>query len=201
MNQITILILAFSSILISCKGKKKVEIEMENSENFSQQLIKFSSKADFRVTSYEWKIVESDSIFSNESKASLKFSKKGTYTIQLKAKGRFGKEAVAEKNIVVLPSIGRVRMIWSDTDGARYEISMWANGIKYDGTAYFDSVYYESMAGPMLMPNTPCSQINYAPTLNLPGGNFTVNYKYKGNPMSTMYIEGSYTVEIDGNCM
>ncbi len=92
-------------------------------------------------------------------------------------------------------------MILNDTNGARYEISMWAIGTKYDGTVYFDSVYYESMAGTMLMPYTPYSQLNNAPTLNLPGGNYTIYYKYKGKPMSTMYIEGSYTVEMDGNCM
>jgi hypothetical protein len=201
MKQIAIAILAFSSLLISCKGKNEVEIEMGKSEIFSQQLINFSSKADFKVTSYEWKIVETDSVFSNESNAGLKFLKKGTYTIQLKAKGRFGKEAIAEKSVVVLPSNGRVRMIWSDTNGARYEISMWANGTKYDGTAYFDSVYYEVMAGPMLMPNTPCSQLTNAPTLNLPGGNYTIFYKYKVNSMSSLFTEGSYTVEMDGNCM
>jgi len=200
MKQFSILSLIVTIVLFSCKGKNEVEIELEKSEIFSQELINFSSKTNFKVTSYEWKIVETDSVFSNESNAGLKFSKKGTYTIQLKAKGRLGKEAVAEKNIVVLPSNGRVRMIWSDTNGARYEISMWANGTKYDGTAYFDSVYYESMVGQM-MPGKPCSELTIAPTLNLPGGSYTIYYKFKENPMSTVFSESYHIVEMDGNCM
>jgi hypothetical protein len=200
MKAIPFIFISLLALLFSCKVKNNVEIEVEKNEIFSNELINLSSFADFKVTSYEWKIVETDSVFSSENTASIKFPKKGTYTIQLKAKGRFGKEAVAEKKLVIFPSNGKVRMIWSDTQGSRYEISFWAKGTKYDGTAYFDSLYYDVQAGPLLNPYTPCEQLNGAPTLNLPGGNYTIYYRYKVNSMSNYYSEGSHKVEIDGNC-
>lgn len=188
------------TVLLSCKSKNDVQIETNTTTFFSKENYTFSANANFNVSSFEWKIMELDSNVSTDKNASIKFPKRGAYTIQVKAKGKLGKSAVAEKSIIVNPSNGYERMIWSDLMGVRYEISLWANGTKYDGTAYFDSVYFDSMAGPQMFPFSTCAQLSNAPSLYLPGGNYTIYYKYKTQPINP-FISGSYSIEMDGNCI
>lgn len=197
-NAFIYLIFCFT-VLLSCKTKNEVQIETNTTQFFSKVNYLFSANSNFNVSSFEWKIVELDSIISTEKEASISFPKKGTYTLLVKAKGKFGKSAVTEKSIIVNPSNGYERMIWSHLMGARYEISFWAYGTKYDGTAYFDSVYFDSMAGPQLHPSSTCAQLSNAPSLNLPGGNYTIYYKYKTQPINP-FLSGSYSIEMDGNC-
>ncbi|MFN4234835.1 MAG: PKD domain-containing protein [Bacteroidia bacterium] len=191
--------LIYFLILTSCTAKNEIQIDTNTSVYFSKQEIHFSAKANFKVKNWEWKILENDSVVSNESLASINFTRKGNYTIQVKAKGNFGKNATAEKKVVVNPSYGFERMIWSDVMGARYEISFWAYGTRYDGVAHFDSVYYSVMAGPQLSPSETCAQLTHAPSLYLPGGSYTIYYKYKTQPLNP-FISGSYSIEMDGNC-
>lgn len=151
-----------------------------------------------KVKSYEWKILELDSVVSTERSFVLVIRKAGNYTLQLIMKAGIGKTITKSVAVQALPIPGIVGIEWGDTQGSRYDLYIKVAGTKSDGTAYTDSVFYSSIAGSLFPNNSSCPQ---TVQFEVPPGQYTYWWDYK--TLNFLPYEGIRTgqVSIDGNCV
>lgn len=182
----------------ACKKKNDLVISLDRDTIFVNDEVRFAVNVDFKVKDEEWKVVETNAIFSNVTEGMYKFPVKGTYTVQYTAKSGFKKINIQRKVIVyALPGV--IKNYWPGRYFAHGDISLWVKGTRYDGKYYEDSVFYERKYG--LLTTGECDDINEPEVfLNVPGGRYKCFLKYKYIDVQTIYVAHADSVFIDGNC-
>jgi hypothetical protein len=184
----------------ACKKKGNPIISIDTDTIFVNDEVRFSVNVDFKVKDEEWRIVETNTSFSNVTSGTYKFPVKGIYMVEYTAKTGLGKKVSAQRKVVIYALPGVIKNYWSGINFAHGDISLWVKGYRYDGQYYEDSVFYEKKYGLSLGP-AECKDV-YEPEvfLNLPGGRYKCFLKYKYFDLQTIYVEHSDSVQIDGKC-
>ena len=185
-------------LVFACKKKNDLVISLDTDTIFVNDEVRFSVNVDFKVKDEEWKVLETNTSFSNVRVANYKFPTKGTYTVQYSSKSGFKKINV-QRTVIVYALPGVIKNYWPGRYFAHGDISLWVKGTRYDGKYYEDSVFYELKYG--LESYQDCIG-TYEPEvfLNLPGGRYKCFLKYKYIDGQTIYVEHADSVFIDGNC-
>lgn len=193
----------------TCKKEEDLSIEIENKEeDFSIEIEKtvFNRKSGVlvnalhsgNVKSYEWKILELDSVVSTERSFSLVIPKAGNYTLQLRIKSEISKIITKSVEVQALPTPGIIGCDWSDTQGPRFDLYIKVTGTQSDGTAYSDSVFYSFVRGNFFPNLSSCPE---TVEMQIPPGQYTYWWDYKIHDFLPYngVITGQAT--IDGNCV
>jgi hypothetical protein len=185
-------------LLDSCKKEEDFSIEIEKTVFNRESGVLVNALHSGKVKSYEWKILELDSVVSTERSFSLVIPKAGNYTLQLIIKFGINKKITKSVAVKVLPLPGIIGLEWGDTNGSRYDLYIKVTGIQSDGTAYSDSVFYSSKAGSLFPNNSSCPK---TVQMQIPPGQYTYWWDFKGQ--SFFPYEGVKTgqVTIDGDCV
>lgn len=204
MKNIRILLVFISTVLLllgnSCKKKESIVISVDKDTIFVNEEVRFAMNVDYKVKDEAWKIIETNTNFSNVSTGIYKFPAKGIYHVEYSAKTVSGKKVSAQRKLIIYALPGIIKNYWSANNFARGDISLWVKGFRYDGKYYEDSVFYERKYGITAGPSE-CEDI-YEPEvfLNVPGGRYKCFLKYKYVDVQTIYVEHADSVFIDGNC-
>lgn len=190
----------FLMLGFACKKNSNLVISIDTDTIFVNDVVKFSVNVDFKVKDEAWKILETNTNFSNVTNGSYKFPTKGLYTIAYSAKTRIGKKVTAQRKVMVYALPGIIKNYWPGKNFAHGDISLWVKGTRYDGKYFEDSVFYERKYGLNIPPST-CDDV-YEPEvfLNVPGGRYKCFLKYKYIDLVTIHVAHSDSVFIDGNC-
>jgi len=185
-------------IFDSCKKEDDYSIEIEKTEFNRNTGVWVNALHSGKAKSYEWKILELDSVVSTERTFVLSIPKTGNYTLQLEIKTGRSKKITKTVAVQALPIPGIIGCEWGDTQGSRYDLYIKIAGTKSDGTAYSDSVFYSSMAGSLFPNSSNCPK---TVQLEVPPGQYTYWWDFKFQ--SFFPYEGVKTgqVSIDGNCV
>ncbi len=189
----------FLMLGFACKKKNDLVISLDTDTIFVNQAVRFSVNVDFKVKEEEWKVIETNTSFSNVSAATYKFPVKGIYTIQYSAKSGLFKKVSAQKKVIVYALPGIIKNYWNNESLIHGDISLWVKGTRYDGKHYEDSVFYDNKNG--IASTEDCEYI-YEPKvfLNVPGGRYKCFLRYKYYYQGTIWVEHTDSVFIDGNC-
>jgi hypothetical protein len=182
----------------SCKKEEDFSIEIEKTVFNRKSGVLVNALHSGKVKSYEWKILELDSVVSTERSFSLVIPKAGNYTLQLIIKFGINKKITKSVAVKVLPLPGIIGCEWGDTNGSRYDLYIKVTGIQSDGIAYSDSVFYSSKAGSLDPNNSDCPK---TVQMQVPAGQYTYWWDYKGMPLSPYLGVITGQVTIDGNCL
>jgi len=195
----SLLILLIVLFSFACKKQIEPNIIIDADTIFVNDGVKFTVNIDFKVKEEEWKVVETNTSFSNETAGTYRFPAKGIYTIEYTAKRAFGRKISVTKKVVVYALPGKIKNYWANYNEAHGDISLWVKGTRYDGKYYEDSVFYERKYG--LASFTECKEV-YEPEvfLNVPGGRYKCFLKYKYIDIVTIWVAHADSVFIDGNC-
>jgi hypothetical protein len=199
-NSIFVFFLGILLLLsFACKKKNDRVITIDTDTIFVNDQVNVSIELDVKVKDEEWKILETNTIFSNVSSGTYQFPSKGLYTIQYSAKTRLGKKISTAKKVTVYALPGIIKNYWSGPNFAHGDISLWVKGTRYDGKYYEDSVFYERKYGIAFYED--CISV-YEPEvfLKVPGGRYKCFIKYKYFDTQTIHVEWADSVFIDGNC-
>jgi hypothetical protein len=200
-NSVFVLFFGIALLFVfSCKKKNDLVISLDTDTIFVNQAVRFSVNVDFKVKEEEWKVLETNTILSNVSAGTYKFTAKGIYTLKYSAKMRLGKLVTTQRKLVVYALPGIIKNYWGNNTVAHADISLWVKGTRYDGKYYEDSIFYEKEYG-MNSSSSECEDI-YEPKvfLNVPGGRYKCFLKYKYFQLGTVWVEHSDSVFIDNNC-
>ncbi len=190
----------FLMLGLACKKKNDLVISMDSDTIFVNQEVRFLVNVDFKVKEEEWKILETNTSFSNVGAAAYKFPAKGIYTIQYSAQSGIFKKVNAQKKVIVYALSGTIKNYWNDESVIHGDISLWVKGTRYDGKHYEDSVFFGSKNG--ITSTEDCEYI-YEPKvfLNVPGGRYKCFLRYKYYYQGTIWVEHADSVLIDGSCV
>ena len=185
-------------LLDSCKKEEDFSIEIEKTVFNRKSEVLVNALHSGKVKSYEWKILQLDSVVSTERSFSLVIPKAGNYTLQLIIKFGINKKITKSAAVKALPLPGIIGCEWGDTNGSRYDLYIKVTGIQSDGTAYSDSVFYSAIAGSLFPNNSSCPK---TVQMQIPPGQYTYWWDFKGQ--SFFPYEGVKTgqVTIDGDCV
>jgi hypothetical protein len=182
----------------SCKKEEDFSIEIDKTVFNRKSGVLVNAFHSGKVKSYEWKILELDSVVSTERSFILVIPKAGNYTLQLIIKSGISKKITKSVAVQALPIPGIIGLEWGDTNGARYDLYIKVTGTQSDGTAYSDSVFYSSKAGSLDPNNSSCPKTIQ---MQIPPGQYTYWWDYKGMPLSPYQGVKTGQVTIDGNCV
>ncbi|MFN5307394.1 MAG: hypothetical protein ACK5CV_09565 [Bacteroidota bacterium] len=191
----------FLALLISgCKKVDNLKIVLPFTEYSNDVSLPVSAEHPYLVKSYEWKILELDSVVSTDKSFNLHLKRTGSFTLQLTVRAGISRKITKSVVIKITAGWGKIGSYWNDMSGGKRNISIWAKGTTITGAAYKDSSFTDFAIGSNFPNNDPCS---FLVQLRLPPGNYTYWYQYcltcPGGPES--YSKGTGTVTINGNCV